>query len=89
MGIFPGCLHVVQGVCNLGDVEQPDYWRKFSAAAAAAQIKDFIILTTDVEKGCKEDEGTFLKSYSEIALMSLPMRVREGGKVVNTDWVIV
>jgi hypothetical protein len=36
MGIFPGCLHVVQGVCNLGDVEQPDYWRKFSAAAAAA-----------------------------------------------------
>ncbi|OBT60322.1 hypothetical protein VE03_10161 [Pseudogymnoascus sp. 23342-1-I1] len=55
IALFPGSLHVVQGVCNLGDLEQPDHWRRFSASAAAAYVKDFISSTTDLDQKYKLD----------------------------------
>jgi nucleoside phosphorylase len=92
IALFPGSLHVVQGVCNLGDSEQPDHWMKFSASAAAAYAKDFISSTTDVSVDYEEKEGTPVKSYSAInfeAPTLLPVRLRESGIIAGGEWILV
>jgi hypothetical protein len=89
MGLFPGSLHVEQGICNLGDSEQPDRWRTFSASAAAAYIKDLIASVTDVWKNNEEEEGTFLKFYSAINSSEAPTRLPESGNIADDGWISV
>jgi hypothetical protein len=92
IALFPGSLHVVQGVCNLGDLEQPDHhWRRFSASAAAAYVNDFISSMTDVRVDYEEKEGTPVKSYSAMdskAPTRLPVRLRESG-IIADEWILV
>ena len=80
--VFPGLLYVVYGACNLEDSRD---WKRFSAIAAAAYVKDLIVsMTTEVyNRGGGEP---FSKSYSPIGSSKTTMSLQSQQGLELENW---